>query len=142
MKVSTLSRQEAQDQKHRLRNCAWICIGEPGNKKSIVIHKDFTWPKLEISFWDLTTPVPSIGSSSLYYPPSEYDAQEILVFILENKNKDLVINCNQGRSRSAAIAKFCKNYLGYSWEYGQSRATPNKVLYDHLVATYKSLECC
>lgn len=133
MKVKNLSRHEVRELKD-WNNSVWVSIQEPEDEKSVVLNPfalEKNVPTLRISFWDLTREIEFMGD--ILYPPSSKDAEIVLSFILNNPDKDIVVNCAAGVSRSGAVAKFCHDFLGYEWpiEY-KKRADSNSVLYSEM----------
>jgi protein-tyrosine phosphatase len=110
-------------------NWAWISIGEPEIPDSVISnHILDKLPNLKISFWDTTEIVHDVFGDA-YFPPSQQDAAKIFQFIKENRNKNLIINCKAGKSRSGAICKFLEENLDYEWVSGKDRARPNVLLH-------------
>jgi len=124
----------------------WIAIGEPGHAHMSydAVRNPFLddLPNLHINFWDLTVPVPAIGGDDkeiFLYPPNEKDAKTIVDFILAHKNKHVFVNCRAGKSRSAAVAQFCMELLGYEWTGdGRRIAVPNTTLFKLMKEYYLS----
>ena len=124
----------------------WIAIGEPDNsyKKYDAVRNPFLdeLPNLHIKFWDLTIPVPAIGGTAdgaMVYPPTAEDAKTIVDFILAHKGKHVFVNCRAGKSRSAAVAQFCMELLGYEWTGdGRRIAVPNTTLFKLMKEYYLS----
>lgn len=107
---------------------AWISIGEPEIPDSVISNRILDkLPNLKINFWDTTEIVHDVLGDA-YFPPSEKDAAQIFQFIQENRNKNLIINCKAGISRSGAICKFLEETLDYEWIDGKDRARPNSLL--------------
>lgn len=115
---------------------AWISIGEPEKSfrhiQNEILDK---CSKLKISFHDLCEPLES--EEKELFPPTRRIAHKIVRFILDNKDKNIVVNCAAGVSRSGAVCKFLEDVLGYKWiEFGKELALPNMLLYDLLVEAY------
>ncbi len=117
---------------------AWISISEPKEQNTIVSNPILdSKPNLKLAFWDLNKIVDYKGE--ILHPPNKYDAKKIVDFILANPNKDIVVNCAAGVSRSGAVAQFCADILGYEWlEFGRKNAAPNSILYRLMVNYYQS----
>jgi hypothetical protein len=114
----------------------WISIQEPEQPH---IHNQILdhLPNLKIRFWDLTAPVQGIGLGEYFYPPTEYDAKEIVDFLLAHQGKNVISNCKAGKCRSGAVSQFCVDYLGYEWHVdGYKRAVPNHLLYNMMAEYY------
>jgi protein-tyrosine phosphatase len=114
-------------------NPIWISISEPDMPETIVSNSILEQsPHLKISFWDLTEQLQHQGE--MLQPPSENHASEIVSFIFNNPDRDILINCAAGISRSGAICRYCEDVLGYKWvEYRKIHAVPNSKLYRMLV---------
>lgn len=113
----------------------WISIGEPGLADTVVNNITLDKiPNLKIDFWDIVEPLASfIPEDPPFLPPLKEDAAKIIDFILENKGRNFLINCQAGISRSGAICKFLEDNLGYEWDKeGKTRTYkkhgPNKLL--------------
>ena len=140
--VVNIPRKEAEDWSHYIDpdKAIWIAIGEP-HLKYIETRNEFLdeLPNLHISFWDIVTPVPIIGTDEWAEPPTKEQAKEIVDFILKHKGKNVIVNCKKGVSRSSAIALFCRDMLNYKWlEEGEKRAVPNHLLYTLMRKYYLS----
>lgn len=145
MTVSNITRKEAEEYVivYDDERVAWISIQEPG-QEPIVSQLD-KYPNLKTSFWDVVSPLTSITDDYVFNPPNEKDAQAIFDFILGNLHRNLIVNCKMGVSRSAAVSKFCSDYMDYQWVIGRTHtfrglshpAKPNLLLYDMLVGCYK-----
>lgn len=148
MKVINISRIDAQnfekniDTKYiwfSIENSVWISISEPGDEDSVVKKSVLdSCNNLKLAFWDLESIVfysdPKTKVQETLHPPSFYDAEQIYLFLLRNKNKNIIVNCAAGVSRSGAIARFCSEYLGYEWvEENKKYAMPNNQLFTSLV---------
>jgi predicted protein tyrosine phosphatase len=116
-------------------NGVWISIGEP--EECHIQNKILdARPNLKLKFWDVVKPIPLIGSKKYEkygeyaMPPTEEDAKKIVDFLLEHKDKAVVVNCRAGVSRSGAVAQFCEEFLEYHWlpEFKEN-AMPNTLLY-------------
>lgn len=101
---------------------AWISIGEPNDDSSKISNEYLDQcPNLHLKFWDVEH-IKTVDDKE-YVPPTEEHAQQIVDFILLHRNKDLVVNCKKGISRSGAIAAFCSIMLDYDWDlYDQERS--------------------
>jgi len=140
--VVNIPRKEAEDWSHYIdpAKAIWIAIGEPDTSYN-AIRNEFLdeLPNLHISFWDIVKEVPIIGTDEWAQPPTKEQAKEIVDFILKHKDKNVIVNCKAGVSRSSAVALFCHDYLKYEWlEVGRKRAVPNKLLYELMKEYYLS----
>ena len=111
---------------------AWISIGEPESSFVHLCHNKLdSCPNLKISFHDLFS-LETFDDPELV-PPTQSHANEIVRFILDHKDRDFIINCAAGISRSAAICKYMEDFHGYKWmDIGKSLAIPNHYLYNLL----------
>lgn len=116
---------------------AWISIGEPEKSFQHIQNETLDkCPKLKISFHDLKEATEDDKKNNLF-PPTRKIAHKIVRFILDNEDKNIVVNCAAGISRSGAVCKFLEDVLGYKWiEFGKVLALPNMLLYDLLVEAY------
>lgn len=142
--VFNLSRREVVEFSPS-KESIWISIGEPCDRfgkeflhvSSKVLDKI---PSLKIKFWDIIDPVIDLSNPiQRLNPPGEEEAKLIIDFILNYPNRDIIINCAAGVSRSGAIAQFCEDRLGYKWGMYKRRASPNRLLYRLLYDYYNSL---
>lgn len=139
-KVCNIARKAARDWSVPLEKdqYIWICISEPNSQ---VISNKFLdlLPRLNMNFYDLDHKAYDLESKSMIYPPSSEDAKAVVDFILLHKDKNVIVNCAAGVSRSGAIAQFCEDLLNYEWcSYRKSVASPNRTLYRLLVNYYVS----
>ena len=75
------------------------------------------------------------------YPPTEWDAKAIVDFLLKHADKNVIVNCAAGISRSGAVAQFCEECLGYEWdEQDKRRAMPNYLLFKMMRDYYISIK--
>ena len=121
-------------------NSAWVSICEPDDLNSVVQNEILDdLPKLSISFWDLTQVIQHGGQT--LYPPSPSVAKAIVDFLLSHQEKDIIVNCAAGISRSGAVAQFCEKGLGYEWlEVGKRKALPNPVLFELMMDYYSPMK--
>lgn len=105
-----------------IEHVAWISIGEPDIESSKISNEYLDQcPNLHLQFWDVE--YPKKDGDKEYLPPTEEHAKQIVDFILLHRNKDLVVNCKMGVSRSGAIAAFCSIMLNYKWDlHNQERS--------------------
>lgn len=85
-----------------------ISISTPGgNYDDLPINTQGWHDVLEIEFDD-------VERDTQYYKTLTYNhAQEILKFLYKNREKDFIIHCDAGISRSVAVALFLKDYFGH-----------------------------
>lgn len=118
------------------KDYAWIQISEPEIPDSVISNSILgKLPKLEVSFWDCTEEIVD-ETGDVYLPPNQKDAAQIFQFINENRDKNLIINCAKGISRSGAICKFLEENLDYEWINGKDKARPNSLLVELLKNEY------
>ncbi len=122
-------------------NTVLISITDPkSNYLPIEVQKQFN-DVLNIQFWDVEE---QIGN---YKPINEEEALIIREFILKNKNKNFVIHCEAGISRSSGvglavllICEFnCDKYLmatSYNPITSHHRYSPNYAVYDMVSSPY------
>jgi|688.fasta_scaffold757876_2 predicted protein tyrosine phosphatase len=138
--VTNFSRKNIREYNQKLSkdSAIWISIGEPGEENSKVVNESLSEiPHLHLDFWDVVQPIEFDGE--IFHPPSDEDARKIVDFILEHKDKDILVNCAAGVSRSGAIAQFCSYALAYKWtENGKRKAVPNFLLYNKMISYYLS----
>lgn len=75
----------------------WISITDPHKNKIEISHK--LHDSLHLQFYDVEE-----SWSETISPILDHQGKKIKDFILKNKNKRFLINCEAGQSRSAAIA--------------------------------------
>lgn len=131
----TRSRAENWHENLDPESWAWISIGEPDIPESIISNRILdALPNLKLSFWDIVEPLKSIlPEEPPFLPPSEKDAARIVDFLVKNRGKNFLINCQAGKSRSGAICAFLEKHMSYEWlEEGKTRTFkrvgPNKLL--------------
>lgn len=109
---------------------AWISIGEPGLSASTVNNATLNrLPNLRIDFWDIVEPLVEIGTDRKFLPPTPQEAAQIVDFILAHKEKNFLVNCQAGVSRSGAVCQFLQDCLGHQWDEDHKKfARPNKLL--------------
>lgn len=151
MKVVNIPRRVAKDfEKYQeidfpwfsIENSAWISISEPGLQDTVVSNYTLDQcPKLRIAFWDVVDVYHYVNLEKMVnetaYPPLAHDAKLILNFLKENWDRNIIVNCQAGCSRSGGVADFCEKYLGYDWlEEFKQNARPNPTLFKHLGDQY------
>ena len=136
------------------QNLVLISIGEPtpkpgGYSQDIKLSdeevKDFK-DSLRIEFWDVEE---DYGDYKII---TDKQAKEIQDFIIKNKENRFIINCQAGKSRSAAVGKAieCIVFFGvgdeakYNYKTSfnseistHSRYFPNLTVFDKIVKEYK-----
>ena len=130
------------------QNLVLISIGEPGREDTILTYeyiKDFK-DSLSIAFWDIEE---DFGDYKII---TDEQAKEIQDFIIKNKDNKFIINCQAGKSRSAAVGKAieCIKFFGIGEEAkynyltsfnseisAHSRYCPNLTVFHKIVKEYK-----
>lgn len=90
------------------KNSVVISINEPQSKKNIKIFGDKSLSNDILKNFDdyIKTFFLDIEEDfSNYQTISEEEAKKLAQFIIDNKNKQFIIHCAMGHSRSAAVAK-------------------------------------
>jgi len=87
---------------------AWICIHDEYDQPHPVTTATHM---LQLTFSDVRAVTPHKGK--IYHPMSIEDCRKILGFVKLNRNKKFIVNCNAGRSRSAAICLFIHKAFGH-----------------------------
>lgn len=109
MKISHFSKKEIESGLDISPDAVIISINEPhGPAADLSRYKN---EKLVLHFWDINAPIPIIGGG-MAHPISEEQAAQILNVL---DGREVVVHCRAGRSRSAAVAKFAEECLGYKW---------------------------
>lgn len=136
--VRNIPRALTEDMRFLKDDDVWISIGEPYCPESIR-ESDF-----HMDFWDIEYSIPAIGGTKFDLdegetldPMTEEQAGELFAFLVQIKDKNIVVNCLAGISRSGAICRFCEDYLGYEWEpMAKIHAQPNIHVYNLLRREY------
>ncbi len=108
---------------------AWISINDPNEAETSNSILD-ECPNLKLLFEDL----PDVQVEKLgHVPPTLDHAIHINNFIKANSDKNFIVNCAAGVSRSGAICKFMEDFYDYTWvEFGKENSDPNRYLYNFL----------
>ncbi len=137
-------------------NLVLISIGEPGEfyEHSVLTKEEVQGFRdvLQIEFWDVEE------DSGNYKIITDEQAKTIQNFILVNLQKEpdtrFIVNCQAGKSRSAAVARAieCIKFFGIGedakYQYktcfnseisAHSRYTPNLTVFDKIVADYSQV---
>ena len=135
--VVNISGYHAEVFEIELSNTIWISIDDPEVKEEINNLNLRSLPKLNINFYDLIEDV--ITDETRFYAPKIEDAKMIVDFILQHPNKNVLVNCVAGSSRSGAVAKFCEESLNYHWiPFSKKLSDPNFTLYQLLNLYYQT----
>ncbi len=130
------------------QNLVLISIGEPGREDTILTSeyiKDFK-DVLQLEFWDIEE---DFGDYKII---TDEQAKEIQDFIVKNIDNKFIINCQAGKSRSAAVGLAIEQLkffgVGEEAKYNyktsfnseisaHSRYCPNLTVFDKIVKEYK-----
>lgn len=134
--IYNISRRSARDFNYDLVDTVWVSISEPGDESSKVQNTLLeSVPNLRASLYDAIPPTHDMGRFTMK-PAVMEDIIPLVDFLVEHQEKDVVVNCAFGVSRSGAVAMFCEDYLGYNWNpQCKNQATPNRHIY-RLMAQY------
>ena len=126
-------------------NTVLISIAEPNDGNFVTQETKDTYTEcLSVEFWDILTPW-EIMDTIIYDVIPDAIAKDIRNFIERHKDKQFVIHCKAGVSRSAAVAcaiECIVNYNGDEVEYNKGdseikshwRYHPNPTVYDKIMA--------
>jgi predicted protein tyrosine phosphatase len=107
--VKNICAAEACDLKYLPQNTVMVSIKEEyGPLHDLQIKNDV----LVVRFSDITTRQEIKGQ--MYHPISQETALKMLDFIALNKDKNFLVHCFAGVSRSSAVALFINNRYGHS----------------------------
>ena len=136
--VYNVTRRFARDFDHNIMDTVWVSISEPGDDTSKVQNTLLeSVPNLQTAFYDATPPTYDMGRFTMH-PATEEDIAPLVDFLVEHQEKDVVVNCAFGVSRSGAVAQFCQNVLNYNWNpQCKNQANPNKYIYALMVRYYR-----
>jgi predicted protein tyrosine phosphatase len=133
--VRNISRAKTENMRFLKDDDFWISIGEPGSKES-VRESDFHIDFWNIEHWDLEHQDHEYPSN--FSSITEDQAKELVAILLKNKDKNIVVNCMTGISRSSAVCRFCEECLGYKWETEhKSGSMPNTHVFNSLKSAYE-----
>ena len=115
-------------------NTAFISILDPDNTENNFSGFNNL---LQVRMWDLEETVTN-DNGKVYEVPSVDVLTQIVEFVNENSDKNFVIHCSAGVSRSGAVARFIweKFYTEIDkWEFLRvnNRIQPNLYIYNKLV---------
>lgn len=114
-------------------SCAVISIREEHGPD---YQLNFTGNTLIVKFSDVTAKV-NVNDVD-FNPISKEDAAKMVDFIEENKNKNFVVNCSAGVSRSAAVCLFIHHTYGHSLkENFWLLSSPNPFVLGKLIIEYE-----
>jgi len=106
------------------RDSVLISIRDPGSERPAARHADWA-SVLELQFHDITSDVPrdeewwNWWPLQGYLPPRRDHADEIAKFIREHWDRTIIVHCEMGLSRSAAV---CEVLVALGWEYVETRS--------------------
>lgn len=123
--VYNIPRKQAKNIDFVPSNCVWISIQEPDSEHITNANLD-RLPNLKIKFWDINERYYDIASGIWGEPITDEQIKEIYDFLIAHKEKNIIVNCRAGISRSGAIAQFVHETFGHTWDKeSQGRAIPN-----------------
>ena len=102
---------------------ALISIRDPGSERPAARHAEWA-SVLELQFHDITSDVPRDEAwwnwwpLQGYLPPRPDHAEEIASFIREHWDRTIIVHCEMGLSRSAAV---CDVLVALGWDYRETR---------------------
>ena len=128
-------------------NLVLISIGEPGREDTILTSEYIKYFKdvLQLEFWDIEE---DFGDYKII---TDEQAKTLQDFIIKNKENRFIINCQAGKSRSAAVGKAIEQLkffgIGEEAKYNyktsfnseisaHSRYCPNLTVFDKIVKEY------
>jgi predicted protein tyrosine phosphatase len=132
-----ISRQEVRELKELPPNTVLILINEPDATDQI--HLKFKTDRdnnLRISFWDIRGEFKKDGK--LYGVIPDKTANEIIKFIYINKDKNFIVSCQAGISRSAAVVLYINTIYGHSLKNKFFElSAPNELVLGRFLLNYK-----
>ena len=114
---------------------ALISIRDPGSERPRLRADEWTH-LLELQFHDITRAAPEDGtiwdswSSQGYVMPGADHAVEIARFVRKHWDRSILVHCEMGLSRSAAV---CEVLVGLGWEYVATRSEGRRLANQRLV---------
>ena len=135
MRTVAVSRYKLEDAKlDKDMNIAIISIQDPSDDTQVHIDNEVSFPVLRLRFSDLDQPMTlNMLDGSVKEIPiiSEEQAKEIAIFVKQNLDKVIIVQCNAGISRSAGIAAAIDKYFtGYDDRFfNSSDYYPNRRCY-------------
>lgn len=129
--------RSAQDLLDLDKDTVLISINDPNEPPATFSFDDKVAQIHRQTFADLTTDK-TIVYKGLEYPPIKISqAREIIQFIVENKDKNFLVHCRAGISRSGAICLFLANNFGHKLKGNfWSLSDPNPFIYGMLQIQY------
>jgi protein-tyrosine phosphatase len=112
MKTINLSREAALDIERAPEDTVFISINDEYEEDvSLQFHNV---PILYLKFADLRGGYAVQHKEKWYHPIQPEDTMKILSFIEEYKDKNIIVNCSAGISRSGAISIFIHLFYGHA----------------------------
>lgn len=120
------------DKKYKDSKTALISITDPGSKLTEHPFHIFDY-KLSLSFYDLEKDYIDKDNNIVYNVISDDDVEKIFHFVSGNKFDVLVVQCEAGISRSAAVAAAVSKYFGLDNKWIFTKFVPNMYVYNKLL---------
>lgn len=132
-----ISRQEVRELKELPPNTVLILINEPDAISEIDLKfKTDRDNNLRVAFWDIRGEFKKDGK--LYGIIPDKTAGEIIEFIDRNKDKNFIVSCQAGISRSSAVCIFINTIYGHSLRNQFFLfSIPNELVLGRLIVNYK-----
>lgn len=133
-KAVNICHNEAADIKYLPSNTVLISINEQ-HADLYKLSLDRKNPNvLTVQFCDITGKYLDNRTNLLYLPMSEEIGLKILDFVNRNKDKDFIVHCAAGVSRSAAVCLYINTIFGHELKKNfWSLSRPNPFVYGRLL---------
>jgi predicted protein tyrosine phosphatase len=117
------------------RDSVLISIRDPGSERPAARHAEWA-SVLELQFHDITSETPRDDAwwnswlKQGYLPPQADHAGEIARFVRQHRDRTIIVHCEMGLSRSAAV---CDVLVALGWEYVTTRSEGRRLANRRLV---------
>ena len=117
------------------RGAVLISIRDPGSGRPAARHAEWA-SVLELQFHDITSEMPRDDPwwdswlEQGYLPPQADHAGEIARFVREHWDRTIIVHCEMGLSRSAAV---CDILVALGWNYVATRSEGRRLANKRLV---------
>ena len=117
------------------RGAVLISIRDPGSARPSARHAEWI-SVLELQFHDITSEAPRDEAwweswlEQDYLPPCADHADEIAGFIRKHWDRTIIVHCEMGLSRSAAV---CDVLVGLGWDYVVTKSEGRRLANKRLV---------